>query len=287
MKKRIVYGTLLIAACSAVLLADYRWHIDSLIAVILAFLAVAGFLEFAFLLRKRGIAIPHRAGVVFCVLIPLAAGVSYPSSSVPPPGAAFLTPLVLLAAVFFLLARSPLTTDSSSILSPAGALLGLVYVPLPLASLLALRAASPETPEIGTVLLIATLGIIKLGDVAAYFVGSLMGKHPLAPKLSPNKTIEGFLAELLAGALVAVLVLTVLLPVYPPLPALMFGLLVAAAGCAGDLVESKLKRICDVKDSANLLPQFGGVLDLLDSILLGAPVAVLLAALFAYLGLGR
>jgi len=286
-KKRIIYGTVLIAACCVILAADYFYHLDALITALLAFLAVAGYLELASLLRTHNISIPLRSGASFCLLVLLAACASFPSSSPPPPFAALFIPFVLLAAVFCFFARAPFAKDPSSLISPAAALLGLVYIPLALASLLALRAAAPGKPEFGTVLLISTLGIIKLGDVVAYFVGSLMGKHPLAPKLSPKKTLEGFLAGLFVGALLALVTLWAAWPVYPLLPALVFGLVVAAAGCAGDLVESKLKRICSVKDSAHLLPQFGGVLDLLDSILLGAPVAALLVVLFALLELGR
>jgi len=123
--------------------------------------------------------------------------------------------------------------------------------------------------------------VVKLGDIGAYIVGRLIGRHKMAPRLSPAKTIEGALGSLAFSCLGAWLTLSWSFRQATDMPRgmgapwgwLAFGLLVGAAGIAGDLLESLLKRDVGQKDSSDWLPGFGGVLDILDSLLLSAPVA--------------
>lgn len=131
--------------------------------------------------------------------------------------------------------------------------------------------------------LAALVIVVKMGDTGAYTVGRLIGRHKMAPKLSPGKTIEGMVGGLGFSCLGAWVAFAWLVPALSPgamLPSpgssygwLIFGLLVGAAGMIGDLAESLLKRDAGRKDSSTWLPGFGGVLDILDSILLAAPVA--------------
>lgn len=102
-------------------------------------------------------------------------------------------------------------------------------------------------------------------DTGAYFVGSLIGKHKMIPHISPGKTWEGLAGGVL-GAVVAALALSGLLKI-DWLAALLLGLLMCAAAVAGDLCESFMKRAVGVKDSGNLIPGHGGILDRIDSIL--------------------
>ena len=135
----------------------------------------------------------------------------------------------------------------------------------------------------------------KLGDVAAYFTGRLIGRHRMTPAISPKKTWEGFAGGLLGALATAVLLNRILNPLlqavhYDPAfdpatqssvlqggdwAALGFGLTVGLAGVLGDLAESLIKRDCRRKDAADTVPGFGGVLDVIDSILFAAPVAYL------------
>ncbi|HHW08034.1 MAG TPA: phosphatidate cytidylyltransferase [Clostridia bacterium] len=108
-------------------------------------------------------------------------------------------------------------------------------------------------------------------DTAAYFVGSKMGKHPLCPKLSPNKTVEGFLGGLIVTILSALLFGQLVSGNNYFLWGLL-GLLAAVVGTTGDLLESTYKRLAQAKDSGVLFPGHGGVLDRLDSLLLVAPL---------------
>ena len=124
------------------------------------------------------------------------------------------------------------------------------------------------------------LCIIWLADIGAYFVGQRFGKHKLAPGISPAKTVEGVIGGLV---LVAIATLVVHLPVqryYPVLPivwVLPSTVLVALVSVGGDLYESRLKRLEAIKDSGNILPGHGGILDRIDSALVGLPVFVLAA----------
>lgn len=126
------------------------------------------------------------------------------------------------------------------------------------------------------------LAITWVADTAAYFGGKTFGKRPLAPKVSPNKTVAGAVSALLAAVLVAVVYSRLVLPgawALDWLPTLAFGLTVGLLAIIGDLVESALKRECGVKDSSNLLPGHGGMLDRLDSVLWALPAAFFFMAL--------
>jgi len=157
--------------------------------------------------------------------------------------------------------------------------LAIVYVGVCLSSVVQLRLLGPG---VGLAALGALIVVVKLSDTGAYTVGRLVGRTKLAPKLSPGKTIEGSLGGLIAGVLGALWAFHWLLPRLAERPVelipgtwLWFGLAVGIAGMLGDLAESLFKREAGRKDSSRWMPGFGGVLDLLDSILLGAPVALL------------
>lgn len=127
----------------------------------------------------------------------------------------------------------------------------------------------------GLRLLVAFIFIAALFDIAAYFTGTAFGRHKLAPSISPAKSWEGLaggFAMALAGGLAAAL----LLPEVDILQGLMLGAVVGVLAPAGDLVESVFKREVGKKDSGNLLPGHGGLLDRLDAIAFAAPAAFLL-----------
>jgi phosphatidate cytidylyltransferase len=117
---------------------------------------------------------------------------------------------------------------------------------------------------------------VKMGDVGAYTVGRLIGRHKLCPRLSPGKTIEGAVGAVVftcAGAWASLAWLAPAVMARHPWAWLPYGLVLGIAGMLGDLAESMLKRDVGLKDSSRWMPGFGGVLDILDSLLLSAPVA--------------
>lgn len=120
----------------------------------------------------------------------------------------------------------------------------------------------------------------KFTDIGAYFTGSAIGKHKLIPWLSPGKTWEGLAGGIITAAgmccLVAWIISLCSTGVSVSFSAAVFGAIVGATGQFGDLCESLMKRAANLKDSGAVVPEFGGLLDILDSLLLSAPVAVLL-----------
>jgi phosphatidate cytidylyltransferase len=126
--------------------------------------------------------------------------------------------------------------------------------------------------EVGPDLIFFLYLVVWGGDAAAYYVGSLLGRHPLSPLVSPRKTVEGAVAGA-AGSVVAALAARAWF--FQPLrvgDAVLAGLLLAAVGILGDLVESMWKRGSGLKDSASLVPGHGGLLDRCDSLLFGGPI---------------
>jgi phosphatidate cytidylyltransferase len=132
--------------------------------------------------------------------------------------------------------------------------------------------------EHGAVLVLAVLAGTFLGDTFAHILGSLFGRTPLAPSVSPNKSVEGFCAGI-AGGTAAVVVLAAIVgePWFELWEAALLGLAVTLAAVCGDLFESSLKREAGVKDSGTLLGAHGGVLDRVDALLFTVPLGYYLA----------
>jgi CDP-diglyceride synthetase len=125
--------------------------------------------------------------------------------------------------------------------------------------------------------------ICWLGDSAAYFTGSALGRHRLMPAVSPSKTVEGLLAGL-AGSACGALAAGTLLLGFPAWQMIVTGALGGIAAVAGDLIESALKRDAGVKDSGKILPGHGGILDRFDSLILVSPVTWVLLSQFGHTG---
>jgi phosphatidate cytidylyltransferase len=170
---------------------------------------------------------------------------------------------VLGLTVLTLFTRRPLveTLPSAGISSSA-----LLLVAFPLSFAVRLHKFSGDGPR----LLLFALAITWAADTVAYFVGRAIGKHPLAPHISPKKTWEGSLGGL-AGSLVIAYAFHFWLTI--PLPHLLaMAVLGNIAGQMGDLLESACKRSAGVKDSGGLLPGHGGILDRIDALILCLPV---------------
>jgi len=117
------------------------------------------------------------------------------------------------------------------------------------------------------------VAIVWAADTGAYFVGVRFGKHKLAPRISPGKSWEGFYGGIAASLLLALAARSMLHVGWPSLPLLLFlTVITGLISVAGDLFESLLKRHAGIKDSSDLIPGHGGVLDRLDSLLAALPV---------------
>jgi phosphatidate cytidylyltransferase len=113
---------------------------------------------------------------------------------------------------------------------------------------------------------------VMVSDTAQYYTGRLFGRRPLAPAISPKKTIEGAIGGFVFGTLLFVVAGHWWLEDVPLLVRAVLGAVIVALGIAGDLFESMLKRSAGVKDSSSLIPGHGGVLDRIDALLFAAPI---------------
>ncbi|GAC1348327.1 MAG: hypothetical protein NVSMB23_29190 [Myxococcales bacterium] len=205
--------------------------------------------------------------------------------------AAFLLPLLEHARVPFLSVKSVLAVlvvvaftdalffehDLARVPSRVGmAVLGALYPGLLISALVRLR----ELPA-GAFWIVLALVVTWFNDTGAYFAGRAFGKRKLYPRISPSKTVEGAAGGFLASVGGAIGVQLLFLPQLPLWGAAAIGAGGAALGPLGDLSESMLKRAYGAKDSGNMLPGHGGLLDRIDALLFNAPFVLLCARLFA------
>ena len=159
-------------------------------------------------------------------------------------------------------------TRQTATVTMGSTVLGAAWIALGLGHLLLLR----DLPEHGRLAVFTVLLAVFADDTAAYLVGRLLGRHKLAPALSPGKTWEGFLAG--TAAAIAVAFFALYEQDFLTIPeSIALGLAIALAGAAGDLFESALKRDLQVKDSGQLLGGHGGMLDRIDSLLFASVAA--------------
>ena len=173
---------------------------------------------------------------------------------------------IAFIALFLEVMRRQVSSESDALASVGATVGGIAYIVLPWTFMMLIRAR-----EHGAIFLLTLFFCTWCCDVAAYFTGSHFGKTPLCSQVSPHKTWEGFAggaaASFMCGGLLA------LIFSFPPLPLLLLGLLCGVAGQLGDLGESVLKREAGVKDTGNIIPGHGGMLDRFDSILVNGTLA--------------
>lgn len=182
--------------------------------------------------------------------------------------------LVMLAATlfFYLLSKHDL---SRSLVDISVLIFGTLYIGFTLGHLLLTRAL----PE-GVFLVFFVILVTWAGDTGAYYAGVSMGRTPLAPRISPNKTVEGLVGGCILAVVVSLIARAWFIPSFTIVDALVLGVLLTMAGLIGDLTESMFKRGAGVKDSGGLIPGHGGMLDRLDSLLLTAPTYYYYVTLF-------
>lgn len=249
--KRVITSLVLIPVISYVILWAPTW----LFVVVLSAIALACFHEYSNLVGAHGIDVPGPVGygAGLCLLL------------TPNFGAAGITMLALVAMGLGLR-----TNDLRRTLTRAGSLLlGVLYV-------FGGWRAGLKLREIDPYWLVFACALNWVGDTAAFYVGRAIGRHKLAPLVSPGKSWEGAIASAIGSVIFAAILFPFLLPTYP----VVFGMIIAfvanIAGQAGDLCESALKRGAGVKDSGTLLPGHGGWLDRVDSSLFAIPTVYLL-----------
>ncbi|MBM6755898.1 phosphatidate cytidylyltransferase [Collinsella tanakaei] len=203
-------------------------------------------------------------------LLGLAAAVLFPLS-------ALVHPLWLTALIFLLVLSLGLWyvySPRTRIADVAVTAFGPIYTGFMMSAIVLLREAIPGFP--GALLTVGVCASLWVSDSFAYLVGSRIGKHKMAPKISPNKSWEGFFGGLVGSAIIWCILWATGLYDLDLVLAIGISLAVAILGVFGDLIESRIKRGVGVKDSGNLIPGHGGMLDRSDSLIFGCITAYLL-----------
>ena len=287
MLKRIATAAVLIPIV-LVLVLRAPVPVVALVAALVALLTVHEFLKLTESYGVRPLGIPTYGFVAgFFLLLAINVGAETPLFSM----GKFLISLAFAAAIApFLFLTITMRRDNMSGAYPAAAaaVFAFTYIALPLGMLVQLRQQWS-----GGFLLLYLLLVVWSGDIFAYFVGKSIGRHLMAPRISPKKTWEGAAASLAASLAVGVLLFHYALPLSSALlnaglierrdgvfglekpalwPIILLTVAINMAAQLGDLVESLIKRGANVKDSGTILPGHGGMLDRIDALLFAAPL---------------
>ncbi len=251
--KRIISSVVLISIITGVIFCNW------LCALVVTLFIITGLYEYFTMLEKKGINIYKYFGIGMGTIIPLSIMFKFE------PTRNWELLFIVLALFFLILMQFKRRDNHGVIVDISTTLFGILYVSWFFSFLIKIRYLSG-----GLGYLAALLLIVKLGDIGAFLVGSKWGKHPLLPRISPKKTLEGAIGGLVFSILGALISKCFLPFGYGQL--LIIAVSLAVLGQLGDLSESLLKRDCQVKDSGNIFPGMGGVLDEIDSLLFSAPV---------------
>ncbi len=243
------------------LVPGFEW----LFVVVLSLIIGMALWEFFEMCSAMGYSPMMRTGIwgVALFLVAMLLQTKQPAFAVLPPAALFLLFVLAFALKLANTGKDPLS-------NLAVTFFGFCYIALPLSLLLPITYMSGQD---GRWWLLYVVLVTKVTDIGGFMVGKTLGRHPLAPDISPRKTIEGALGGV-AFAVLASLIVGVGALDFSAFQAALLGLLVSAAGQCGDLAESLLKRNAGVKDSSHL-PGLGGVLDVMDSMIFTVPVVYL------------
>lgn len=231
-----------------------------------AILCVLGVSEAHTLLARGGLHASHISFLPGIALFFEMAGTPDAARAFPVSG---LPIVAAVAAAFVAVSRADRFGIPVLAAEAAGALCGLL-IGLGAGSFAALASLPPLEEATSRISLL--LAVIISSDVFAYFTGHAIGRHKLAPQVSPGKTVEGAIGGLVGAALASALIATYLFKDQSLGLVVVIGVLVAIAGIVGDLLESLFKRYVGAKDSGTIFPGHGGALDRMDAFLLAAPL---------------
>ena len=253
---RVISGALLLVAVIGAL-----WFLQPIfllgIAVLVALLAFREYLDLA---ARAGVEVSRPAGAIAVALVVVTVGMPGMPVEVALVGATLgLSALALSSAMTALPVAGALPSAAIAAFAP-------LYIGLPLGLLAATRWSLGREAAL---LLILTVAI---SDTFQYYSGRTLGRHLLAPVVSPKKTIEGAIGGFVGAALSLAVIGHWWLPQLGLPARIALGLAVAAVGIVGDLFESLLKRSVNMKDASSVIPGHGGVLDRIDALLFAAPV---------------
>ena len=259
---RSLSGAFYVALNIAAIFLGGRW-----LALLMALTAGVCCWEFFRLMRSDGKVPNQIVGILFAVLMPLVALVNPFLLE----GLIFL--LILVLGFWYVIDQHARITD----VAVTG--FGSLYTGFTLSALVAIRCSTEMPNDAAVILCLGVMASVWFNDAFAYLVGSAFGKHKMVPAISPKKSWEGFVGGLCGSLLVWCLLLLFPETGITPFVAVFCGLACGVVGVIGDLVESRIKRGAGVKDSGNLIPGHGGLLDRSDSMLFVAIAAYFILTL--------
>jgi len=278
LQTRVVLGIIMFAAFFGVLFLDSILGTDIGFGCLATLAGIIGLYEFYNIVGKNGFSPFRISGIVTGVWLFVAYWLSVRKNfSV---DYHFFRQEIFLALIFWLLLIQTFTRSTKdAVKNISVTIFGILYIFFLLSFAITLR----YLPN-GVCILIMVLLVSKFGDIGGYLLGRKCGKHKLAKVISPNKTIEGACFSLLFSVLIAVIFsLIPAIRVFSLKWSVVFGIIVGFSALLGDLAESLLKRDANVKDAGNLVPAFGGILDVIDCLLISTPVAYYSLVIFKFI----
>lgn len=261
--KRVCSSFLLAAVTAAAVL------LRPLFVTAIVGITALGLYEFFTMLEHKGISIFKYVGIGIGVIIPLSIMFNFELTR------GWELAFVALAMISLIVMQFKRRQNSGTVVGISVTLFGIMYVSWLFSFLVRIR----QIPAYGAGMVAAVLLITKAGDIGAYLVGSRYGKTPLVPRISPKKTVEGAVGGLVFSVCAGWASRWFMPPEFSFLHLGLMGAVLGILGQLGDLSESLMKRDCNLKDSAGVIPGIGGVLDLIDSVLFTAPVFYLYVTL--------
>jgi phosphatidate cytidylyltransferase len=278
--RRLVSTLLLWSVIIAALFSGHPMLSNVVLISILTFLALAGLMEFYDLAERRGLVCFKIGGIIGGVLLVIGTFLNVTghigtANGSPARVNDFEVSFLILFVLGLCLRQFISKSNTAGIVAISTTLFGLMYVPW----LLNFIQKINFFPGVdGKFYVLYFMLVTKFSDTGAYAVGSLIGKHKMIPRISPGKTWEGFGGAILVStgaSLAFVHFFGGHMAGMNWMHAVILGIILSCTAVIGDLIESLFKREAGVKDSGNLFPGIGGILDLLDSLLFNAPIMYL------------
>lgn len=278
LKNRLISGVLMTIGFAAFVLLD-SWLDGSLtkistddkkiqatgLFILVCIVITAAFFELSGLAEKSNLQLLLPVSIPACIML---AGCWFWSQALTITVSKFVLLLLALSFLALIIYQYKKNGFTGLLENCGAALFAIIYLGLLTSFILAIRI------EFGVLYLLMFIFVVKYADVGAYFTGVLFGRHKFSPVISPGKTWEGLIGAIIFATIVACAFAAVF-HIISIKGALVFGPLFAFIGQMGDLAESAIKRQAAQKDSAGTIPGFGGILDVIDSLLVSAVFAYL------------